>query len=486
MKAVNRMNKKQLEKWQEIYSLAMMIGEYSPWEIINEKTAFIYFAKDGKHAYIFKILGNTFGNCGIACYPGFDEYISAHRLMLENPKNEPAMYMQTAIYGLWDCRENVSADNKKLLKELGLKCRGDGSWLHFEKYDERQLPRMLTDDEAEAFADALGNFYMMLKAVFENNLPVDFENGEAVMRKYAGNNTWHNGAVPWELFEEELSSYVIINNTPHIKKIKKMLTQSYSVEIDERCLKNPICDDRTGVMCFPVLITVVDAKNGYIYSMSLIEHTKSIEEGLFDSISNICFKYGKPDTIKTNDNEVVKRIEDFCDKTGIKLKYQNKKLSHIEEVLGDMFDCFSFCDKKDSDRSKAETYYISVSLMKGIYRHIKISGNATLEQLHEAIVYSFEFDDDHAHAFFLNNKIWSNNGYYSKYIDERNHTCDYSIRQVLSVKQQFVYVFDFGDEWRFNCKVLKIANESCNETEIVRSVGASPKQYPDYDEDMFS
>lgn len=53
------------------------------------------------------------------------------------------------------------------------------------------------------------------------------------------------------------------------------------------------------------------------------------------------------------------------------------------------------------------TNKISVSLCKGVYRYMEISSESTPEELHSAILEVFEFLDDHAHAFFLDNKAWS-------------------------------------------------------------------------------
>ena len=53
------------------------------------------------------------------------------------------------------------------------------------------------------------------------------------------------------------------------------------------------------------------------------------------------------------------------------------------------------------------SYVISVSAGTGCYRHIQISANAALYKLHQAILKAFEFEDDHLHAFFMDNKRWS-------------------------------------------------------------------------------
>jgi hypothetical protein len=43
--------------------------------------------------------------------------------------------------------------------------------------------------------------------------------------------------------------------------------------------------------------------------------------------------------------------------------------------------------------------------------------------LHSAILDAFDFDDDHAHAFFMDNHIWSDNdSYYCDLLEEETVT----------------------------------------------------------------
>ncbi|SDA32902.1 pRiA4b ORF-3-like protein [Ruminococcus sp. YE71] len=131
-----------------------------------------------------------------------------------------------------------------------------------------------------------------------------------------------------------------------------------------------------------------------------------------------------------------------------------------------------------------KTYVISVSLMKGCYRHIKIASNKTLDDLSSAILAAFDFDNDHLHAFFMDNKRWSHDDSYflQPEYGERD-TTEYKLAQVgLEKDKKFLYLFDFGDEWWFSCKVLRVIDGVCEDNEVVRSVGDAPDQYPDYDD----
>lgn len=141
---------------------------------------------------------------------------------------------------------------------------------------------------------------------------------------------------------------------------------------------------------------------------------------------------------------------------------------------------------KEKNNRINKYYIISVKLNSDCYRHIKLPVDTTLEQFADTIIYSFDFMNDHAHAFFMDNISWSKEDcYYSTLIDEEDkyrHTSDYTL-DVVEVGYEFRFIFDFGDEWTFQCKVLKEEEEeTINYLEIIKTVGDSPEQYPNYDE----
>lgn len=56
----------------------------------------------------------------------------------------------------------------------------------------------------------------------------------------------------------------------------------------------------------------------------------------------------------------------------------------------------------------------------------------------------------------------------------------------LKPKQEFMYLFDYGDEWRFKVRVQAVNAKAPDDVEyprLVESMGEAPPQYPDYDED---
>lgn len=131
-------------------------------------------------------------------------------------------------------------------------------------------------------------------------------------------------------------------------------------------------------------------------------------------------------------------------------------------------------------QKSGQSCVISVSLGQGCYRHIQISCDSLLSDLHTAIIDAFEFDDDHAHAFFMDNKKWSRReSYYSEGMESnRQSTSRNRLFEAGIYKgKAFKYLFDFGDEWLFQCKVLRMIQGETPYPMVVRSKGKAPSQY---------
>ncbi|MCL2149946.1 MAG: plasmid pRiA4b ORF-3 family protein [Dehalococcoidia bacterium] len=132
---------------------------------------------------------------------------------------------------------------------------------------------------------------------------------------------------------------------------------------------------------------------------------------------------------------------------------------------------------------------LSVSVGKGCYRHIQIDESATLFALHGEIMYAFEFDDDHLHAFFMNNRAWDRNMQYICPGGNLDSARGFSDKITLSrfhlgKGDKFLYIFDFGDAWRFQIRVLRVIDGSTKKPAVLKSVG-EVRQYGYYeDEDI--
>lgn len=125
-----------------------------------------------------------------------------------------------------------------------------------------------------------------------------------------------------------------------------------------------------------------------------------------------------------------------------------------------------------------ESYLISVTLAD-CCRHIQISADATLYRLHQAILNSVDFEDDHSHEFHMDNKQRKSRDVYVSHRDEPadRSTRQYSLRDLkLRKGKHFLYLFDCRD-WLFQCQVLQSLEERVEIPIAIWGSGASPEQY---------
>jgi len=120
-----------------------------------------------------------------------------------------------------------------------------------------------------------------------------------------------------------------------------------------------------------------------------------------------------------------------------------------------------------------------------VYRTIEITDKHNLHHLHRVIQDAFLLDDEHLYAFFMKNRRWDKTFMYGG----PNVTAKYSAQNTalssLSLhNKRFLYLFDFGDELRYEVRVLeeREAEEGVQYPRIVDAGGKAPPQYRIYDE----
>ena len=127
-----------------------------------------------------------------------------------------------------------------------------------------------------------------------------------------------------------------------------------------------------------------------------------------------------------------------------------------------------------------------------IWREVEVAANQTLDVLGWAIPQAFEFDLDHMWSFYLSGKAWDTDTEYAVSPDEDIFTGKSArnanttlIRDVpypgKTGKKEFLFVYDFGDEWHFGVKLLRTSptvEPQARFPQLVAAQGDSPEEYP--------
>lgn len=135
---------------------------------------------------------------------------------------------------------------------------------------------------------------------------------------------------------------------------------------------------------------------------------------------------------------------------------------------------------REKQKPKEGIYTFKVTLSRGVWSKIKMSSQYTMEDLHDCIQEAFALDNDHLYSFFMDGIAWSSDRISCPYDNERPCTNEVKIGELqLYKKQNFLYLFDYGDDWRFNVEVFDIegTNTKLLKPIIVESKGQAPQQY---------
>jgi hypothetical protein len=126
------------------------------------------------------------------------------------------------------------------------------------------------------------------------------------------------------------------------------------------------------------------------------------------------------------------------------------------------------------------TFKVTYQRKRSVWQLIEIAENQTLDDLHYAILSAVDFDSDHLYSFFMSGRAWDETTEYASPYSEGPSAAQVKIGDLsLRMKQRFLYLFDYGDEHRFEVQLMGINPEAPKGRypKIVEEHGRPPRQY---------
>lgn len=125
-------------------------------------------------------------------------------------------------------------------------------------------------------------------------------------------------------------------------------------------------------------------------------------------------------------------------------------------------------------------YIFTVYLYSDVWRRIAISSENTLYNLHNIIQKAFKFNDDHLYDFSIEREGFNDIKYYSLMGDTGPFVDEACIGRLgLRVGSRMIYLFDYGDSWKFHIILYSIEKKDklLKNPKVVESFGKAPRQY---------
>ncbi|WP_431066670.1 IS1096 element passenger TnpR family protein [Methylotuvimicrobium sp.] len=163
-------------------------------------------------------------------------------------------------------------------------------------------------------------------------------------------------------------------------------------------------------------------------------------------------------------NYLSDELYDFCAKDLNPLipDWQNRLLIKEREVL-------------------TEGYSVIAVKVRDAVRKLAVPHDTFLDDLASSILDAFNFDEDHLYEFIYKNSIGLIERVAHSFADDGDYWADDMTLGEMPIHEgmTFVFHYDFGDDWRFQCLVETVIKEGGKYTEpkVIEKKGRAPKQY---------
>ncbi len=328
------MKLKDKELWLELYEVAENIQKLEPWKYLWDMDLLVYLCQPLNEIFYCSVMGRAGMHKAIAIYQG--KQINSFFELTKNQYSEYSLINhQECLICNFIGRQETLPKNREIIKELGLSFRG--TWISFENFEKGYEPSPINIKQVKIMIEALKNFYMMFRAIIEQGIKANFENGEILARHYdKEKKLFLNYPAPLMLPERHFNTIEVdkefekdmINLPQNQMEIEYEFLNYVPIRIREN-------KESDGRYFYPRSRLIADRKTGFIISHNFINKNnyKSENEYViesFEELLDVIYKMGRPKSLYVRDEETKIYLKEFCEKAKIKIIVK-PKLKAIDE-----------------------------------------------------------------------------------------------------------------------------------------------------------
>lgn len=321
-----------LEQWKLLYEVAIKFKTLKPWNHLYEMDLTTIVLPDYEEPFFCSTMGKAKECVAIGIYEGFNA-IHDFYYIVDNQQINPTQFIryQNNLMCYFGNRDELSSKELKLIKDLGLKFRGENEWIYFRSFKTGYAPYNLNEPQVIQLTLIFQQLYMALKAFVEGKLKVDFEGGNILFRKYnAEIKLWQTCEAPTIIPTRSYNAPYINNEILMAKLIKKETTNK-EIELDTLYLNTIINDKKFERPVLANLLIIADCKSGVIIDQNILSPEEDIIENVLGIFINYVLQCGKPKTVYVRDEHMRNYLLDLCRRIGVILKVKGK-LKEIDKV----------------------------------------------------------------------------------------------------------------------------------------------------------
>lgn len=315
-----------LEQWKKLYDIAIEIKELQPWQYLWD-VDIITLILPGREMIYNSIMGRG-GECyGVGSYISHKAINNFHNML--DSKNFPIEQTirfqdDDIIMCNYGSRDELTAKELKLIKDLGYKFRGKNNWVYFHSFKKGYAPFMPDQEEVLLETEILQHLYMSLNAYIVEGLKVDFEKGNSLTR------IWSEEDELWLNFEAPLMKPEAQYLAPTVEdEVFKSMLDDMDVteevwELDVAYSSGTIRDKKYERPVSVRMCILAENKSGIILDQDILTPDDNEIHTILNMVANEMLDSEKPSKILVRDKATYYLIKDLCDVAKIKLEIKER------------------------------------------------------------------------------------------------------------------------------------------------------------------
>ena len=341
------------DEWKKLYEASIEFKKIKPWEWMQDNDLFaIKDPQTGEYAYCC-IMGNLGEYYGIAAYLGPEGLDGILKVMNDEiePDDPDFMFIQKCLMVSFEDRTFLAEEDRKIIKQLGLRFRGKNEWPIFRNHTPGYFPWFISADECRFLTIILNqSVYIALKCkeegfgFFRNTKLAKDDNKLSfftrIPERKNGGVKWNNDYINPLQYSAKYTTFKLLDElkTKRLQKLCKRKGAAW--EVDTFYSPGPIQEDPHMRPYYPKVCLIFDQGRGTILGFNIIKNIEDEGNKFLDLISELIETYKQlPYKIIIQRDETYYLLLDYCKQLGINLEKVDY-LVNLEEARYEMHNFF--------------------------------------------------------------------------------------------------------------------------------------------------
>jgi hypothetical protein len=273
-----------LDEWSKLYEAAIRVKEIAFWEWMTETDIFGVQNPETDQLGFVSVMGMLGEHLALSVYLGAEDLYGFWGFQ-QLVDTVPPEVMSEALLGLlhlqasFEDRNELTNQDRGIIKELGLKFRGRQAWAMFRSYRPGFLPWYLEAWEVRFLTHALEQAVQVGLRFKENPAMLDTENDDSYLVRTPLQEeeslVWVDRIVT--VAPPEPKPISIVMDVDTLEAVKRLPRGQHFLEID--CFTLPTRIAEKGSRPYsPYILLVIDGNSGLILGTELLKPEPSLEE----------------------------------------------------------------------------------------------------------------------------------------------------------------------------------------------------------------